>query len=472
MVCSQIFSDEQCSNLWSASEYSSNLAWIFNATNGNLNNNNKMNGNSCRGSLEFGFDKTDELDDGVLKLSELIGFYHITRQHKRNKISQLIFEYNQRRELIELLLAINYFEYIPRVSICFIITYPKIREVIAANFRDRIAQTYLVRKLTPYMEQYLHPDSYSCRVGKGSLRAVLQLREYIAIVSERYTRDCWVYKFDIKSFFMSIDTNIFAPRLIVFIQERYTMDDKEILIYLARVIFQSLPQAHCIRKSQPFMWDGLSQDKSLLHRCDGVGIPIGNVTSQMMCNFVTTAILFFLAKFGIRFAHYTDDNGGAVPDKEDFLKTMRLLKAFVAEDLHLQIHPFKFYLQHYTKGIEMLGFKIKKSRLLPSDRIFHNFDWKITRAIRRAEDNEDYVYRNKESFMQTLNSYLGTLKWCNSYRLRKMEVERVSNSKWNAVFDFDTDNYLKVTIKPRFNIVNYYIRANKKRKRLLKLETL
>ena len=64
------------------------------------------------------------------------------------------------------------------------------------------------------------------------------------------------------------------------------------------------------------------------------------------------------------------------------------------------------------------------------------------------------------------------LKWCNSYRLRKMEVERVSNSKWNAVFDFDTDNYLKVTIKPRFNIVNYYIRANKKRKRLLKLETL
>ena len=173
MVCSQVFSDEQCSNLWSASEYNSNNAWIFNANNGNLNNNNKMNGNSCRGSLEFGFDNGD---------------------------------------------------------------------------------------------------------------------------------------------------------------------DKDTLIYLARIIFQSMPQAHCIRKSQPFMWDGLSQDKSLLHRNDGVGIPIGNVTSQMMCNFVTTAILFFLAKFGIRFVHYTDDNAGAVADKADFLKTMKLLKAFVAEDLHLQIH--------------------------------------------------------------------------------------------------------------------------------------
>ncbi len=454
--------------MWSASEYNSNNAWIFNANNGNLNNNNKMNANSCRGSLEFGFDITDNLDNGILKLSELIGYYHVTRQHKRNKISQLIFEYNQAHELITLLVAINNFEYVPRVSICFIITYPKIREVIAADFMDRIAQTYLVKKLTPYMEEYLHPDSYSCRVGKGSLRAVLRLQEHIAVVSKRFTCDCWVYKFDIKSFFMSIDTGIFAPRLISFIQERYVGDDKEILIYLARIIFQSLPQEHCIRKSPPFMWGGLSPDKSLKRRL--VGIPIGNVASQMMCNFVTTAILFFLAKFGIRFAHYTDDNGGAVPDKRDFLKTMRLLKVFVAEDLHLQIHPFKFYLQHYTKGIEMLGFKIKKSRILPSDRIFHNFDWKITRAIRYAEEDEGYVYRNKESFLQTMNSYLGILKWCNSFRLRKMETERVINSRWSAVYDFDTDNYLKVTIKPRFNIVNYYIRANKKRKKLLKKE--
>ena len=472
MVCSQIISGEQCSSLWSASEYRSYYAWVFYAYYGNLDDSGKMDGNSCRGSLEFGFDNGNDPDNGVLKLSELIDYYHITRKHKRNKISQLIFEYNQANELLDLLRAINDFEYIPKVSICFIITYPKIREVIAANFRDRIAQTYLVKRLTPYMEHYLHPDSYSCRVGKGSLRAALRLQEHIAVVSHRFTRDCWVYKFDIKSFFMSIDTNIFTPRLIDFIRERYVGNDKDILIYLARIIFQSMPQKHCIRKSQPFMWDGLSQDKSLLHREDGVGIPIGNVTSQMMCNFVTTAFLFFLAKFGIRFAHYTDDNGGAVPDKRDFLKTMKLLKAFVAEDLHLQVHPFKFYLQHYTKGIEMLGFKIKGSRILPSDRIFHNLDWKITRAIRRAEENENYVYRNKETFMQTLNSYLGTLKWCNSYRIRKMEIERVSHSRWNAVYDFDTENYLKVSVKPRFNLINYYIRQNRKRKRLLKLGTL
>ena len=43
------------SNLWGASEYSSGNAWIFIATRGALGNGNKVNGNSCRGSLAFKF---------------------------------------------------------------------------------------------------------------------------------------------------------------------------------------------------------------------------------------------------------------------------------------------------------------------------------------------------------------------------------------------------------------------------------
>ena len=70
-------------------------------------------------------------------------------------------------------------------------------------------------------------DSYSCREGKGVQYGIKCIAEYMYLCSEGYTKDCYILKMDIQSFFMSIDKRLLLDRLpgqfqkFVFVQDRY-----------------------------------------------------------------------------------------------------------------------------------------------------------------------------------------------------------------------------------------------------------
>lgn len=484
-MCSDIIKGEQASNLWSGSEYNDNNSWIFNATNGTLNNNNKMNSNGVRGSLEFDGEEdrlrqffsifSQYIDEETLRkflalYASYLDDYRVMRKHKRGKTSQLVFEYNLQREMLSLCWSIFNREYVPLPSNNFIIPSPTLREVIAAMCRDRIPQTRVVRRMMPLLEKrFFLKDSYSCRVGKGGLAAVKQLMEYIKKETRLYTRPAYIFKFDIRSFFMSIDVMLFFP-VFVDLVKKYMPDNEERdeLLYLSRIIYQSLPQNHCRKKGNPELRRALPPGKSLEGRL-GQGMPIGNVTSQMFCLIVTTFILLILERFGILSVLYTDDDCGVVCDKENFMRFYSYLKMEVRSSCHLEIHPKKFYLQYYKKTVNLLGFKIKYGRLLlPGDRMVHNFIWKITCAIRKSEEYENYIYKAKEGFVSVMCSYLGLLKHTASYNLRKQQMERLMASKWNIVLEFDTENYYKVRIRDKYTLKSYYKLRNKKRKQQLK----
>lgn len=468
--CSHITKGGQRSNLWTGDEYNGNNAWIYNATNGKLNNNNKMNSNGVRGSLEFDFDEVT-LQQFLELYAQYLDDYRTTRRHKRSKNSQLYVEYNLQDELMPMVYDILMRQYIPDWANLFGITDPTVREVIAAWFTDRIPQTRIVKYVMPLLEQnFFHKDSYSCRVGKGSLKAVQTLLWYIKVESKNHTVPVWLYKFDIKSFFMSIDMNIFYP-VFVDLVKKYMPDNalRDEIIYLARIVYLGYPQEHCVIKSHPEILRRIKEGKSLRHRTNNVGLPIGNITSQMLCLIVTAYILFKLEEYGLKDVLYTDDDSGITHDTASFMKFMDWLKNEIRRDCHLEIHPDKFHLQYYKKTLNLLGLKIKYGTLLlPGDRMVHNFKWKITVAIQKAEIYPNYIYLTKEHFACVLCSYLGLLKHTASYNLRKEQMERLRHSKWNAILDLDTDNYLKVSVKPAYTKLAYAIRQNKRRKQQLK----
>ena len=395
------------------------------------------------------------------------------------KPSCLIFQYHLVVQLVELVHEVGNMEYVMRVGICFMITVPRLREVLAADFGDRLVQTWYFNELNWWLEHYhLHPDSYSCRVGKGGLRAVQQFYEYVFEVSEGYTKDCYVASLDLQSFFMSIDTELAVRLMSRFIEEVYGGPHKNLLLYLTRIIYQSLPQSHCVIKSNERMWLGFPKSKSLRGKTNGIGIPIGNVTSQMLANFLTTYYLNYLSSLGYRFVHYTDDTAFVFRDKERFLEDIGRFEWFLRNELHLTLHPNKRYLQHYSKGICMLGYKVRFDRILPSDRIVHNLQRKVDCAIRKAEGsgclygeapprpNIAYMLREKDHFVQVINSYMGLMKWCNTFRLRRMILKSIAASAWGKVLTIDTVNWLKVNVKPEASTLDYYKRRNRKRKRV------
>ena len=83
------------------------------------------------------FTTTDKL------LLDLYKAYKDARRHKRSKQDQLRFERYYERNLIALRDAILARRYKPGPCKCFIIHDPKMREILAALFRDRVVHHLL-----------------------------------------------------------------------------------------------------------------------------------------------------------------------------------------------------------------------------------------------------------------------------------------------------------------------------------------
>lgn len=440
---------------------------IANGTSGNYNNNERINGNALRVFLEFDFKEAND-PNRLVSYEEWFAIHKRCRKHKAGKSSVLEYEIRIFITLKETADNVENFEYIPKASTTFVIEIPKIREIIAAYYGDREVQTYFVSKIERLLDKFLNPHSYSCRVGMGTLRAVIHLQEVIYEATNEYTEDAWVFTKDLSSFFMNIDTEIWVRRLIDFIDKNYEGKDKELLKYLARIIYQQQPQKDALMHSPITMWNRIPEEKKLKGRVGYIGIPIGDLTSQIMALFVTTWYIHNIEVLTEGIAHYTDDTGGVVKDKELFLSQQRLINEHAQSEYGLTVNRKKFYFQHYTKGVQFLGYKIKRDRLLPSDRIYHNITWKVHVAIEKATEMS-YVLHNKESFQSTVNSYLGLLKWSNSYRLRKRIVEALKESLWAVVFDFSKD-YLVVKIKRQYSLGMMYKREGKQLKNSIRYD--
>lgn len=441
---------------WSVAEYNNNNAWFYNGNNGKLNNNNKYNSNLVRPCLAQFSENDNLLEIYPMPYELFFECYLICRRKKRKKVSQLMFEINRAEELIELCHEVNLFQYQQRKSIVFVITKPKIREVIAADFRDRVVQTLLVQRLLPYLEAYEHKDSYSCRIKKGGLAAALQFREYVREMSNNYTEDCYVFSLDFKAFFTSIDTKMWTQRLCEFTEERYKEDDIELVTYLAKSIYLYQPQTNCVKMSPQHLFDLVPPNKSMLGRTDWIGVAIGNVTSQTIANFITTLFLFILEKLGVKFVCYTDDIKGVTKDKQKLLKALPYLRDFATEELHLKLHPDKFDIQHYSKGLRVANYKIRFGRMLPNDRLGHNWLYKASKIAERGGE--------LTKILSVVNSYLGMMRHGNTFRLRKRGMDVIMASKIGQFFTID-DEMKAIHIRKKYTTKMTVVRNIKETKR-------
>lgn len=456
----------KCNLHWSVQEYNANNAWYYNGNNGNINNNNKQNSITVRPVLELYKENDHLLEEYPIPYHVVYENYLICRRKKRHKPSHLIFWMERSESLIELCHQMNHFELTMKKSIAFMISQPKWREVLAADFRDRVAQTILVQKLLPYLNEFESPFSFSCRKGKGGLRAALQFREFVRIVSENYTKDCYVFSMDFQGFFPSIDTEWWTPRVIDFIDQYYDKDDKEVIKYLANVIYRHRPQMDCVKKSPEWMWKNLEPSKILVGKNSPVGMAIGNVTSQTLANFITTEFLRLLIDLGIYHICYTDDVKGVVVHKKEFLSLMPFFRDFCWSRLRLRLHPKKFDIQHYSKGIRVGAYKLRFDRILPNDRIAHNWLYKTQYFAKTLNEQPNRVWSLIEKTVCVLNSYLGLLRWANSYHLRKAGLDVIMASEWGKYLVM-TKDLTVVHIKQKYIQKNICIRQLKEKKRVI-----
>lgn len=399
------------------------------------------------------------VSDYVISLEDLEEAYFDCRKRKRKTINSLKFEVDWESKLVELWHSINQFTYQISRSICFIVTQgvKAPREVFAANFVDRIIHHLLHLRLYPIMNKHFISRRYNSRKGFGTLDCSGRLFEDIKTVSEKSPKSTWVFKCDVKSFFTSINRRILWRKLRRFIKKHYHGKDKEVIMYLAKLVALNDPTNGCIKKSPNKLWELIPDNKTLFKSGPYRGLAIGNLTSQLLANFYMNDFDHFIDGLFEYHEAFVDDNSIVTDDKEKLLKALPSIRNKLAE-VKLELNQNKYYLQHYTKGIKFTGCQIKGLRRYPTNRVVTNFIRKVygyNKLIHRKSNKATIKYLLNK-FVASLNSYTGIMKHFSSYSLRRKILSNI-DSKWFQYL-YIGGHHAKVVMKRRYLLPYRYIR--------------
>jgi len=405
-------------------------------------------------------------------LYDLFQAYYDARRNKRNTKSALQFEQNYESNLLQLYEEIINRSYKIKPSVCFINYRPVKREIFAANFRDRIVHHLIFNYISPVFEKVFINDSYSCRKGKGTSYGINRLQHFIRSCSNNYKDDCYILQLDIKGYFMAINRNLLHEKTKTVLNKfrnrtvkschnnrgmiEQTWNDKfdfDIVFYLLKLIIFNNPVNNHIRKGEKSDWNGLPPSKSLFYSKQDFGLPIGNLTSQLFSN-------IYLNEFDSWIKHkqqckyygrYVDDFVIVHKDKEFLKQLIPQIRNYLQENLQLELHPKKIYLQHYTKGVQFLGAIIKPYCTYIKNRTKGNFYSTIKQWNKLIENSIDNKLRKSELelFISSINSYLGIAKQHKTFKLRKkMILEYMSVKFWKYVYFCNYNNLKLKKIKP------------------------
>ena len=380
-------------------------------------------------------------------LLDLFQAYFDARRNKRNTINALAFELHFEEELFLLHNEILSGQYSPRRSICFIVNRPVKREIFAADFRDRVVHHLIYNYLSPLAEGTFINDSYSCRIGKGTHYGIKRLDKFIRSCSQNYQQDCYILKLDIQGYFMSINREILFGQIrnLLISKTNQIGFDLELVLGLIRQTIQNDSTKDCVIKGKRSDWEGLPPDKSLFTAKKNCGLPIGNLTSQLFANIYLNEFDHYVKRdLGIKhYGRYVDDFVLVHQDKEYLRSLIPVIRRYLASTMEVKLHSKKIYLQHFRKGVQYLGAVIKPHRIYVVSRIKGNCYAAIDRynqIVRDHKPNQEEI----ESFISSMNSYLGIIQHFKSYSLRKiMLLKYVSAWWWNHVYISGGYRYLK-----------------------------
>lgn len=440
---------QQSANYWASTENNRNNAWNVNSNDGNTNGNNKYNSLTVRAAVAYGGFK-----------EAIKAVYEAYLDCKRGKMSSpytIAYIEISVDDLPRLAYEIYTVIYKPTVSICFLVKYPKLREVFAADFRDRIVHHWIIIRLEPLFErrfQQMGNISFNCRKGFGTLAAVKAAEKGMREVSDNYTRQAWVFKGDLISFFMSIRRDLLWYLLERFIRRHYDGGDKEVLLRTVKTVVYHHPEDDCIINGDPKEWQKLPKNKSMFTIDRNLGGPIGNHTTQQFANFYLSILfdlwlLFLMRGANFRIIRFVDDFLIICDDKDKILEVVHKLVMIVSH-YGIHIHKNKRYLQPVSHGVLFVGGYIKPGRTYVSSRTIGRFQERVFGFRKQLDENKKLTYYDLERIEQVINSYLGFCVHHQSYQIRKENIINLGDNFWR--YFYVRGHYESIRIRPKCRI--------------------
>jgi retron-type reverse transcriptase len=310
--------------------------------------------------------------EGIISLENLLAAWQEFVVGKRSRKDVQEFEQTLMENLFALHDCLSTKTYMHSSYEAFGVSDPKPRSIHKATVFDRVLHRALYRKLYPFFDRLFIADSFSCRVGKGTHRALDRFRTMAGRVSRNHTRTCWVLKCDIRKFFASIDHEVLLSILAA------RISDKDVLWLLGQVI------------------------GSFSSGTPGVGLPLGNLTSQLFANVVMDHFDQFV-KHRLKVRHYVryaDDFVFLSEDRDWLVERLPEIRDFLSQELRLTLHPDKVFIKTFASGVDFLGWVH-----FPDHRVLRTATKR--RMLRRLAEHPTE---------ETLQSYLGLMRHGNAKR--------------------------------------------------------
>ena len=324
-------------------------------------------------------------------MDSLFSAWEDFKKGKSKKLDVIAFEKDFKNSLQLLYKELKNKTYQHSEYVSFYVKDPKLRNINKATVKDRVLHHAVFVILYRIFDKLFIFDSYSSRNEKGTHLAVQRLNEFANKVSRNNTRNCFILKCDIKKFFDSIDQDILLGLI-----KRQIADENT--LWLLELIIKSFKK----------------------------GIPLGNVTSQIFANIYLNELDQFIKrtlkiKYYIR---YCDDFVILSEDQHYLESIIPKISKFLQDYLKLSLHPNKIVMRKYRQGIDFLGYVSfpyhKIVRVKTKNRIFKKIGVKMA-------DFKDHKI-SEDSFNQTLQSYFGILKHCDSCKLGKQVMNILLNA--------------------------------------------
>lgn len=203
----------------------------------------------------------------------------------------------------------------------------------------------------------------------------------------------YVLKADIKRYFDTISNNI-----LIKIINKHIKDEK--VIWLVKQILSNFD-----------------------FEKPGIGMPLGNYTSQFFANIYLNELDYFIkhnlrAKYYIR---YVDDFIILHQNRKVLEDYKEKINNYLKDNLQLELHPDKSKISELKKGVTFLGYKIfycyksiKKKNKIRFERKFEN----------KIESYKEGIL-DYENLTLSLSGWFGYIMWANTYKYRKKLAKKL-----------------------------------------------
>ena len=392
--------------------------------------------------------------DKIVCFKALLRASKLTRAGKRFRKSVQEFEFDLNSNVYALHSALIAKTYKVSGYRDFYVSEPKRRLISAINYSDRVVVMSVFKVLYPKVASLLIRDNVACQVGKGTHFGMRRLEKFLR-QAYNYSKgskgakgskgskvqsglDFYILKADIQRYFYSIH----KPTLKHNLYKHINCADTKWLL-----------------------------DEILDSTAGDIGIPLGNVTSQLFAIFYLSKLDRYIKEvLKIKwYNRYMDDFVIIHPCKKHLRQCLDKIKVFL--DLHLklklndktQIFPAK-------QGVDYLGFRFfvtesgkiykklrqkSKQNVKRKVRIFNKLSNKLWLRSEQRSGNSDKLsnkllseqragnsdkgkqkfYTSKDVALHNLLTekirasfagWLGHARWGNTYRLRRFVIDKVN----------------------------------------------